>query len=60
MIMNLYAHLHCHKVLGTWLLTFYEQGIEDSSITDNCFIAGYRSASICTWHQQPACFFAQH
>ena len=26
MIMILYAHLHGHKVLGTWLLTFYEQG----------------------------------
>ena len=24
--MILYAHLHGHKVLGTWLLTFYEQG----------------------------------
>ena len=26
MIMILYAHLYGHKVLGTWLLTFYEQG----------------------------------
>ena len=24
--MILYAHLYGHKVLGTWLLTFYEQG----------------------------------
>ena len=26
MIMILYAHLYGYKVLGTWLLTFYEQG----------------------------------
>jgi hypothetical protein len=26
MIMILYAHLYGHKVLGTWLLTFYKQG----------------------------------
>jgi hypothetical protein len=33
---------------------------EDSSITVNCFIGGYRSASTYTWHQQLACFFDQH
>ena len=26
MIMILYSHLYGYKVLGTWLLTFYEQG----------------------------------